>query len=241
MNGTPSVTRSPNKRDLESDAWKDRSQLWQRRSQRLVSPRGKRERQRQSLVLTGHGVSLRIEGGALTIRNGLTHYPQKAETYRFFKGELAIPERIIMLDGSGSISFDVLSWLGADDDFTVSYGLSADDRKRMFDVIRSVSKRQLARAAHVSTRKIPASLAAANELSDKDLRRIFAEASGLVEKQRKTRGSDESMVRWLAQQVRERGAKAMAELVGYTRPISRRSSTGNGDPRASYASGLANR
>ena len=115
MNGTPRVTRSPNKRDLESDAWKDRSQLWQRRSQRLVSPRGRRERQRQSLVLTGHGVSLRIEGGALTIRNGLTHYPQKAETYRFFKGELAIPERIIMLDGSGSISFDVLSWLAEQD------------------------------------------------------------------------------------------------------------------------------
>jgi CRISP-associated protein Cas1 len=47
----------------------------------------------------------------LTIRNGFTHYPQKQETYRFFKGELAIPPRIIMLDGSGSISFDVLAWL----------------------------------------------------------------------------------------------------------------------------------
>jgi hypothetical protein len=56
-------------------------------------------------------VSLRIDGGSLLIRNGLTHYPQKAETYRFFKGELAIPERIIMLDGTGSISFDVLAWL----------------------------------------------------------------------------------------------------------------------------------
>jgi len=52
-----------------------------------------------------------IEGGALTIRNGFTHYPQKQETYRFFKGELVLPERIIMLDESGSISFDVLAWL----------------------------------------------------------------------------------------------------------------------------------
>jgi hypothetical protein len=32
---------------------------------------------------------------------------------------------------------------------------------------------------------------------------------------KKTGGSDESMVRWLAQQVRERGAKAMADLLGY--------------------------
>jgi CRISPR-associated endonuclease Cas1 len=54
---------------------------------------------------------MRIEGGALTIRSGFTHYPQKQELYRFFKGELSIPERIIVLDGSGSLSFDVLSWL----------------------------------------------------------------------------------------------------------------------------------
>jgi hypothetical protein len=47
----------------------------------------------------------------LTIRNGFTHYPQKQETYRFFRGNLVCPERIIMLDGSGSISFDVLAWL----------------------------------------------------------------------------------------------------------------------------------
>jgi hypothetical protein len=71
-------------------------------------------------VLAGRGrmyfVSTRVSGrpsccGALTIRNGFTHHPQKQETYRFFKGETALPERIIMLDGSGSISFDVLAWL----------------------------------------------------------------------------------------------------------------------------------
>jgi CRISP-associated protein Cas1 len=73
--------------------------------------RALRERPRQPLILCGHGVLLRAEGGALTIRNGFTHYPQKQETYRFFKGGLAIPPRIIMLDGSGSISFDVLAWV----------------------------------------------------------------------------------------------------------------------------------
>ena len=62
-------------------------------------------------MLCGHGVSLRVEKGTLAIRNGFTHYPQVAETFRFFKGDRALPPRIIMLDGSGSLSFDVLTWL----------------------------------------------------------------------------------------------------------------------------------
>ena len=54
---------------------------------------------------------LRIHGGALEIQNGLTHYPQQRETYLFFRGDVDLPERIILLDCDGSISFDVLSWL----------------------------------------------------------------------------------------------------------------------------------
>jgi CRISP-associated protein Cas1 len=52
-----------------------------------------------------------IKNGALTIQNGFTHYPQQREIIRYFRGDVALPERIILLDGSGSISFDVLSWL----------------------------------------------------------------------------------------------------------------------------------
>ncbi len=101
---------------MEDDQnWRIRSELWNRRSAKITNQRAKRERPRAPLILCGHGVSLRIENGALAIRNGFTHYPQKQEAHRFFKGELAIPERIIMLDGSGSISFDVLSWLAEQD------------------------------------------------------------------------------------------------------------------------------
>jgi hypothetical protein len=89
--------------------------LWCRRTIKSSGRRAKRERPREPLVLCGHGVSLRIEGGALTVRNGLTHYPQKHATHRFFKGDLDLPTRIIMLDGSGSLSFDVLSWLAEQD------------------------------------------------------------------------------------------------------------------------------
>jgi CRISPR-associated protein Cas1 len=95
--------------------WRIRSELWSHRSAKIAHQRAKRERPRVPLLLCGHGVSLRIENGSLIIRNGFTHYPQKRETYRFFKGELALPERIIILDGSGSVSFDVLSWLAEQD------------------------------------------------------------------------------------------------------------------------------
>jgi hypothetical protein len=71
--------------------------------------------------------------------------------------------------------------LGADDEFTVSYGLSLDDRKRMLAVIRSAPKRQLASAAKFSTRTIPATLTAANKLPDAKLRRLFEAASSLAD------------------------------------------------------------
>jgi CRISP-associated protein Cas1 len=95
--------------------WLRRTQMWQKRALGFTHGRAKRERPRTPLILSGHGVSLRIENGALSIRNGLTHYPQKQEIYRYFKGEPSIPERIVMLDGSGSVSFDVLSWLSEQD------------------------------------------------------------------------------------------------------------------------------
>lgn len=95
----------------DDTTWAIRSGHWLAESQKAMRRRAVRERAKQPLILCGHGVLLSIEGGALTIRNGFTHYPQKQETYRFFNGELTIPPRIVMLDGSGSISFDVLAWL----------------------------------------------------------------------------------------------------------------------------------
>lgn len=105
--------------------------------------------------------------------------------------------------------------LAADDEFTVSYGLSVGDRKQMMAVIQSVSKTRLHRAAHVSIRTIPTSLAEANEMPDKELQRIFAEASALAEEKRKTAELDEALLQWLVQQVNERGLKAVAELLDY--------------------------
>lgn len=96
----------------EADEWAFRSEFWQREAGNCGKKRRVRERNSQPLILTGHGTSLRIESGALSIKQGFTHYPQKAEQFRFFKGDLKLPRLIMLLDGSGSISFEVLSWLG---------------------------------------------------------------------------------------------------------------------------------
>lgn len=63
------------------------------------------------MILCGHGVSLKIDKGTLLIRDGFTHWPQERRELRLFKGARDLPPRIVMLDGSGSLSFDVVSWL----------------------------------------------------------------------------------------------------------------------------------
>jgi CRISP-associated protein Cas1 len=92
-------------------AWATRSDLWRIRVERASVRRTKRAKPQSALILAGHGVSLRIHGGALEIKNGLTHYPQQRETHLLFRGDADLPERIILLDCSGTVSFDVLSWL----------------------------------------------------------------------------------------------------------------------------------
>jgi hypothetical protein len=67
----------------------------------------------------------------------------------------------------------------------------------------------------VSIRTIPVSLAAANDLPDKELQRIFAEASSLAEEKRKVAEADDALLQWLVKQARERGLKAVAELLDY--------------------------
>jgi CRISPR-associated protein Cas1 len=92
-------------------AWATRAGMWRSRVTKASARRTKRTKAQPALILAGHGVSMRVENGALTIQNGFTHYPRKREIIRYFRGDVALPERIILLDGSGSISFDVLSWL----------------------------------------------------------------------------------------------------------------------------------
>ena len=92
-------------------SWAERCGHW------LNIPVGKRgpgrlPRQRhEPLVITGHGMGLRIHNGALVVRDGFTHYPQVLKELRFFPGASNLPSRVIVVDGSGSLSFDVMDWL----------------------------------------------------------------------------------------------------------------------------------
>lgn len=95
---------------IESD-YAERSAHWLEKSQIKRFHFHRRRRERQPVILNGHGASLRIDRGTLFIRNGLTHYPQEREEHRFFRGDLDLPTSIILVDCSGSISFDVLAWL----------------------------------------------------------------------------------------------------------------------------------
>jgi len=95
----------------DDGAWAARNEHWSTGPVRPKRYRAKRERNPDPLILCGHGVRLRIDHGALLIDDGFTHYPQERRTYRFFKGDLNLPPRIVMLDGSGGLSFDVISWL----------------------------------------------------------------------------------------------------------------------------------
>jgi len=90
--------------------WAERSEYW--RTHRL--PRRGPPRKftyREPLIIGGHGARVRVDRGSLLIQDGFTHYPQKRKEIRLFFGDPNLPDRIVMLDGSGGITFDALSWI----------------------------------------------------------------------------------------------------------------------------------
>ena len=96
-------------------SWADRSEFWAIRSQENPFNHRIKRRDRRPLIICGHGARLNIDRGTLFIRNGFTHYPQKQEEFRYFRGDPQLPSRIIIIDASGSITFDVLEWLNQQD------------------------------------------------------------------------------------------------------------------------------
>src|SRR5215469_1255268 len=95
---------------LDDIEWLDRSEYW-RNYKPLTRGAPKKFKYREPLILCGHGVNITIDHNTLLVRNGFTHYPQEREQFRFFPGDADLPDRIIILDGSGAISLDALSWM----------------------------------------------------------------------------------------------------------------------------------
>jgi CRISPR-associated endonuclease Cas1 len=99
----------------DASTWVERAEHWTKTQPTAHKHALQRRKLRAPLVLSGYGIHLRIKHGALEVRNGFTHYPQKQEEYRFFAGDQQRPSRIIVLEQSGAITFDVLAWLAEQD------------------------------------------------------------------------------------------------------------------------------
>ena len=93
-----------------SNSYANRCAFWIAQSAPKFSRRV-REREQRPLILTGHGLSLRVDKGSLLVRDGYTHFPQKQREWRFFNAALDIPPSIVVIDGSGDITMDAIDWL----------------------------------------------------------------------------------------------------------------------------------
>lgn len=159
-------------RGKHTDEWAIRSEFWLAENLKIAPKRKLRQRNPTPLVLNGHGASLRVEHGTLVIRDGFTHYPQEQAKYRFFPRDLNLPNRIMLLDGSGTLSFDVLSWLSeqgvalarikADGEIATvvsGTGYAADPEKVDWQrATRAEETKRLAFAADLICQKIASSL-----------------------------------------------------------------------------------
>ncbi|MGH8112622.1 MAG: CRISPR-associated endonuclease Cas1 [Rhodanobacteraceae bacterium] len=101
----------------ESDGtgWAERSHYWLQQAAQPVTRATHRIKRSAPLplVLTGNGVRLSVDRGALLAHSGFTHHPRQRESWRMFPGDRRNPSRVVIVDGHGSLSLDVSSWLAS--------------------------------------------------------------------------------------------------------------------------------
>jgi CRISP-associated protein Cas1 len=95
----------PDDISVQDDLWRERSTYWE--SVANATPTAAPS----TLSIAGHGSLIRVDGNTLVLRSGFTHYPQRGTDQRFTPRDKALPERIIVLASSGSITIEALSWL----------------------------------------------------------------------------------------------------------------------------------
>ena len=89
------ATNSSAARTADDDSnWAVRSGMWRDRLEKASARRTKRAKAYPALILAGHGVSLRIRGGALEIQNGLTHFRNRERAICFFGVTLICPSEL---------------------------------------------------------------------------------------------------------------------------------------------------
>lgn len=96
--------------DKADTTYADRCAFWIAESEPKIS-RHVRDAEAAPLVLTGYGLSLRVQKGSLVVCDGNTHFPSNQRKWRFFPAALDVPPAIVVLDGSGDITLDAIDWL----------------------------------------------------------------------------------------------------------------------------------
>ncbi|MDX2221682.1 MAG: CRISPR-associated endonuclease Cas1 [Rhodospirillaceae bacterium] len=99
--------------EIATHEWAERCGYWRKSLSENAPKRKRRERQDRPMILAGHGISISVDKGTLLIRDGNTHYPDPKTPLRYFKGDLNLPPRIVLVDGSGAITLDAIDWLTA--------------------------------------------------------------------------------------------------------------------------------
>lgn len=92
-------------------SWRDRCQYWASPTAAKKGRGAPPRRTHKPLVLTGHGLGLRVEQGTLLVKDGFTHHPQVRAIHRFFPRDRNMPSRIVIVDGNGNVTLDALGWL----------------------------------------------------------------------------------------------------------------------------------
>lgn len=192
-----------------SEEWADRSQHWAAKAN-ATPARKRRERRTQPLVLTGHGLSLRVDKGCLFVKGGRTHYPSEPKELRYFKGGLDIPPRIITLDGSGVVSLDALDWMAEQGTAFVRINYNGSHSMVMSQSGYSANPDKV--CWQLETRDNPKrKLAFAREITDKKLRAALDNLENHLPKSEKQVAAIETTKKTL---IKIRSAKSHSELLG---------------------------
>ena len=107
IQGVTAASNDPGEIEDEDTAWASRGAYWES----VVDSVRPTSTKSATLTLAGHGAFLRVDGNALVVRNGFTHYPQVRREVRYTPRHPRLPARIVLLNCDGAVSFLALTWL----------------------------------------------------------------------------------------------------------------------------------
>ena len=107
VHGVTATSNDPGEPEDEDTAWASRGAYWES----VVDSARPTESRSATLTLAGHGALLRVDGNALVVRNGFTHYPQTKREVRYTPRHPRLPARIVLINCDGAVSMPALTWL----------------------------------------------------------------------------------------------------------------------------------